>query len=304
MRALRSLVLVVCIAAGLGACGSDDSPTIEGSDTTTTAAGATATTVDISALPQALRDAKVLKVGSDVAYAPVEFFKEGTQEVQGIDPDMCAAAVSHFGEGWTCAFENTTFDGLIPALEAKRFDIIMSAMSDTPERQGKLDFVDYFNAGTSILVKKGNPEKIASLDDLCGKTIGLQRGTTQEDLAKDQASKCARDGKGKLEVLTFEKDTDALLQLKNGRTVADMNDFPVAAYSAKTSGGGADFEVVGEQLGAGPYGIGVRKDDTALRDALAAALRAALADGSYAKVLETWDVAQGALAEITVNGGK
>ena len=61
---------------------------------------------------------------------------------------------------------------------------VLSAMSDTPERQKSIDFVDYFTAGTSILVKKGNPQKINSLDDFCGKTIALQRGTTQDDVAK------------------------------------------------------------------------------------------------------------------------
>src|SRR5207253_88605 len=153
------------------------------------------------------------------------------------------------------------------ALQSKRFDIIMSALSESPERRQAIDLVDYFNAGTSILVAKGNPAAITSLDDLCGKTIGLQNGTTQETLANTQKTKCQSNGSD-LEVLTFEKDTDALLALKAGRTVADMNDFPVAAYNAKVSGDGNDFEVVGEQLDPAPYGIGVRKDDVALRDAL------------------------------------
>ena len=72
-------------------------------------------------------------------------------------------------------------------------------------------------------------------------------------------------------MLTFSTDTDALTQIKSGRAAADMNDFPVAEYNAKTSGGGNDFEVVGEQISAGPYGIGVRKDDTQLRNAIQAA---------------------------------
>ncbi len=98
-----------------------------------------------------------------------------------------------------------------------------------------------------------------------------------------------------IKVLTFDKDTDALLQIKGGRAVADMNDFPVAAYNAKTSGGGNDFEVVGEQIEAGPYGIGVRKEDTQLRDALQAALKAIIADGTYHRVLEKWNVSKGGL---------
>jgi polar amino acid transport system substrate-binding protein len=200
-------------------------------------------------------------------------------------------------------FENGTFDGLITSLRARRIDLIMSAMSDTPERQKSIDFVDYFTAGTSILVKKGNPEKIGTLDDFCGKTIALQRGTTQEDVAKAQQAKCTAAGKP-LKVLTFDRDTEALLQVKQGRAVADMNDFPVAAYNAKTSGGGNDFEVVGEQIEAGPYGIGVRKQDTPIRDVLQKALQALVDNGEYAKVLEKWNVKQGAIDSITVNGAK
>ncbi len=253
-------------------------------------------------LPESIAKAGVINVGSDVAYAPVEFFEEGTQNVVGIDIDLCNAMAAKLGEGFTCKFINTTFDGIIPALQAQRFDIIMSALSDTEERQAAIDLIDYFNAGTSILVARGNPLGIQTLDDLCGRTIGLQRGTIQEGLANEQKTKCQGNGSD-LEVLTFDKDTDALLALKAGRSVADMNDFPVAAYNARTAGGGDDFEVVGEQLGAGPYGIGVRKEDVGLRDALREALMAIVADGTYDDVLAKWDVTEGALKTATINGG-
>ncbi len=215
---------------------------------------------------------------------------------------MCNAIVAKFGDGFTCRFMNTTFDGIIPSLNARRFDVIMSALSDTEERRQAIDLIDYFNAGTSILVAKGNPANIRSIDDLCGKTVGLQNGTTQEELANAQKAKCQANGSD-LEVLTFDKDTDALLALKAGRSVADMNDFPVAAYNARVSGGGADFEVVGKQLDPAPYGIGVRKSDVALRDSLREALVAIIADGTYDEVLAKWDVTKGALKTAAINGG-
>lgn len=285
-------VLAVAALLALAGCGSGGGTSSSGSGALT----------DIgSKLPAAIASARVLKVGSDISYAPVEFFKEGTQEAQGIDVDMCSAIVATFGR-FTCSFQNTTFDGIIPALTAKRFDVIMSAVSDTKEREKAITLIDYFNAGTSILVRKGNPDGIQSIDDLCGKTVGLQKGTTQEDLANAQKDKCKAAGKD-LTVLTFEKDTDALLALKAGRSAADMNDFPVAAYNARTSGGGADFEVVGQQLEPAPYGIGVRQEDVALRDALQAGLRRIIADGTYDKVLQKWDVSQGALKTAAINGG-
>jgi len=247
-------------------------------------------------LPASIQQSREIKVGSDIAYAPVEFYANGT-EVKGIDPDLAAAMGKALGVKFT--FVNTTFDGIIPALLSKRFDVIMSAMSVTPEREKRISFLSYFNAGTSILVRKGNPQGIKALADLCGKTVALQKGTTQEDVAKGQAAKC---GASKLTLRTFDRDTEALLQVKSGAAVADMNDFPVAAYNAQTSGGGSDFEVVGEQIGAGPYGIGLRKDDTQLRDALQAALKQIIADGSYDQALKKWNVTNGALKTAALSG--
>ena len=297
MRRSFSLLPALALAAALAltGCGSDDDdPTVE--------PGASSGGAPLAELlPQAVRDAGVIKVGSDIAYAPVEFFDTDGKTAIGIDPDLGAALGKQLGV--TFEFQNGTFDGLITSLRSKRIDVIMSAMSDTAERQKQIDFVDYFTAGTSILVKKGNPEGIKTLDDFCGKTIALQRGTTQDDVAKEQQKKCQAAGKP-LKVLAFDRDTEALLQVKQGRAVADMNDFPVAAYNAKTSGGGNDFEVVGEQIEAGPYGIGVRKEDTQLRDALQKAMQAIIDNGEYAKVLEKWNVTQGAVTQATVNGAK
>jgi polar amino acid transport system substrate-binding protein len=290
----RLQVIVSLGAAGLlllSGCGSsDDTPTVQSSSTAAPLA---------SLLPQALRDKGTLVVGSDVAYAPVEFFDADGKTVIGLDPDLAKAIGKQLGV--ELKFVNGTFDGLITSLtKSKRIDLIMSAMSDSKKRQEAVDFVDYFTAGTSILVKKGNPAKITSLDDFCGKTIAVQRTTTQDDVAEAQATKCKATGK-KLTILKFDRDTEALLQVKQGRAVADMNDFPVAAYNAKQAPN--DFEVVGEQIAAGPYGIGVRKEDTALRDALKAAVQAIIDSGEYTRILQTWSVTNGAVTAAALNGG-
>ncbi|PJE96116.1 atrA protein [Streptomyces carminius] len=256
-------------------------------------------------LPADIRKAGVIKVGSDIAYAPIEFYDENDQ-VAGVDPDLADALEKQLGVEFK--FSNGTFDQLVLGMNSGRFDIVMSAMTDTKERQqgesedaqGGADFVDYFRAGSAILVKKGNPEGIESLDDLCGRTVALQRGTANEDLAEEQSEKCDKP----IKILAFEKDTDALLQVKQGRAVADINDYPVAAYNAKTSGGGGDFEVVGDQINAAPYGIAVSKKNTELRDAIKAALDAIIDNGEYQKVLEKWDVAGAGVEEATVNGGE
>ncbi|MGW3915617.1 ABC transporter substrate-binding protein [Streptomyces sp. NPDC005070] len=262
-------------------------------------------------LPADIKKAGVVKVGSDIAYPPVEYMENG--KAVGIDPDIAAALGKQLGVKFE--FQNGKFDQLIVGLQSKRFNAIMSAMNDTKDRQngvdsdtGKkagngIDFVDYFTAGTSILVQKGNPKGVKSLDDLCGQVVALQKGTTSEGIAKAQSEKCKKDGKKAITLQTFDTDPEALLRLKQGASVADLNDFPVAAYNAKTSGGGKDFEVVGDQIEAGPYGIGVSKESTQLRDALQAAMTAIIENGDYAKILEKWNVKDGAVTEAKINGG-
>ncbi|MFJ8541292.1 ABC transporter substrate-binding protein [Streptomyces sp. NPDC093586] len=262
-------------------------------------------------LPQSVRDKGVIKVGSDIAYAPVEF-KDDSGRTAGIDPDLAAAMGKQLGV--TFEFENGTFDTLITGLRSKRYDIAMSAMTDTKDRQegidpdtGKkvgqgVDFVDYFTAGVSIYTKKGDDRGVKTWTDLCGKKLVVQRGTVSEDLAKSENAKCPA-GK-KISMEAFDNDQQAQTRLRAGGADAGSSDFPVAAYAVKTSGGGNDFQLVGEQVEAAPYGIAVAKDNTQLRDALKAALDAVIANGEYKKIMDKWGVAEGAVAQATINGGK
>ncbi|MFF8597490.1 ABC transporter substrate-binding protein [Streptomyces sp. NPDC015232] len=261
-----------------------------------------------SKLPADIQKAGVIKVGTDASYAPMEFTEGG--KIVGVDPDIAEALSKQLGVKFE--FTSGTFDGLITSIYTGRQDLIMSSMTDNKKRQeglddngkkiGKgIDFVDYFSSGVSLLVKKGNPQGVNSLDDLCGKTVAVQRGTIYEDTFKAQATKC---GANKLTIQAFDTDAEAQTRVKAGGAVADLNDYPVAAYIAKTSGGGKDFEVVGSQSDVGLFGIGVSKDKTQLRDAVKEALDAIIKDGSYAEALKKWNVEGSAVKSATVNAGK
>jgi polar amino acid transport system substrate-binding protein len=279
-----------------------------GDQTKKSGTGATNSSAPLfSKLPKKYQSSGVIKVGTDATYAPMEFTENG--KIVGIDPDVAAALGKQLGVDFQ--FVSGTFDGLITSLNTGRQDVVMSAMSDTKARQqglddngkkiGKgVDFVDYFESGVSLLVKKGNPQNIKSLADLCGKTAAVQRGTIYETTFKDQAKKC---GSKKLTIEAFDTDAEAQTRVKAGGAVADLNDYPVAAYIAKTSGGGKDFDVVGDQIGAGPFGIAVSKDNTQLRDALKDAVDAIIADGTYKKLLEKWDVTNSAITKAAINAG-
>ena len=252
-------------------------------------------------LPPRIAQAGVLHVASDISYAPVEFYAPGTHDVQGLDYDFATAMGKKLGIRFD--FVNATFDGIIPALLSHRFDIVFSAMNDTPEREKRIDFIDYFLAGSGVLVRKGNPEHIASLADLCGKTADAEQGTAQVTFLQDQSKRCLAQHQGAINVLAFATDTDALEQLKLGRSSAHVADYPVAAYDARTEGGGKLFEVVGKQFAVAAYGIGVRKEDRQLRDALQAALKAIIADGEYDRILAKWGLKEGALRTAPISAG-
>lgn len=262
-------------------------------------------------LPADIRSKGEIKVGSDIAYAPVEF-KDSAGNVAGLDPDLAAAMGKQLGVKLT--FENGTFDALLTGLRSGRYDIAMSAMTDNKNRQegvdpdtGKkvgegVDFVDYLTAGVSIYTRKGDTNGITGWSDLCGKKIAVERGTVSEDLAKQEAKKCP--GGKKLAIEPFDDDQQSQTRLRSGGVDAASSDFPVAAYAVKTSGGGKDFQTVGQQVEAAPYGIAVAKKDTQLRDALQAAMNAIIKSGEYQKILEKWGAQEGAVKQSVINGGK
>ncbi|MEV0370163.1 ABC transporter substrate-binding protein [Streptomyces sp. NPDC050636] len=263
-------------------------------------------------LPKGIQDKGFLQVGSDITYKPVEFRSNG--KVVGIDPDLAAAMEKELGIQLN--FNNATFDTLMGGLKSKRYDISMSAMTDTKERQqgidgntGKkigegVDFIDYLNVGVSLYTQKGKTQGIDGWETLCGKKIAVQRGTVSHDLAKDKSKKCESNGEEAIAIEAFDNDSEAQTRLRTAGVDAVSSDYPVAAYAVKVSGKGKDFEMVGgAPLKAAPYGIAVPKGQEQLRDALKAALENTIKNGSYAKVLKKWDVKDAAVKEVKLNSG-
>lgn len=254
-------------------------------------------------LPAEVKSSGTLKVATDVPYAPFEFFKDGagSGEIVGLDPDIGHAIGAKLGIKMD--FQKAVFDSIIPAIAAGKYDIVMSAMTDNKERQKTLDFVDYDASGSGIMVKKGNPDKISTLADLCGKTVAVERGTKQVLLVQAAAKKCTS---GSIKLLQLPKDSDAQLAIRAGRAVADVLDKPTAAYTAKTIENGSVFEVPDdpafpEGYGPSPTGIGVKKGRDALVKSLQQALQSLMTDGTYTKILDKYGVKGTAISSATVN---
>jgi polar amino acid transport system substrate-binding protein len=304
MRWLALLTALLLAAAALlaAACGDDDDDGDEGDGDATAVAtepagGETPSggePIDISGVEE-LSDG-TLTAGSDIAYAPIEFFDEQNNPV-GLDVDLANA----MGEalGVEVVFENAGFTTLLPSLDAERYDVVWSAMTVNPERTAVVDFVEYFLAGFGIIVAAGNPEGIEDENDLCGKIVAVQSGTVQVDYLKgpvdapgglDQT--CKDGGNEGITVLEFETDPEAVQALVAGQADAEMADYPVAQYSVEQTE--AELIVV-SNVDPAPYGIAVRKSSTALREVLLEALEAIIADGTYDEILAEWGLEDGAI---------
>ncbi len=282
---------MACAVALVGACGGSGN------------AKATGVAAIGETLPAQIRKARVITVGSDIEYPPLEFFGDGSSAPQGFDVDLALAIATRLGV--SARFVNfTDLDGLLPALLAGRFDVVMSGLTDTPERRAMgVAFVGYLVNGTSMLVPKGNPKAVQSLDDLCGQAVAVQRDTEQDTHAVPvQSAACRAAGRAELNVIALPSEAGALDQLRRGRVVAVLTDAAVAGYSAKTAGGGSEFDEAGAPAGGGAYGIAVGGKSIGLREAIVKALAAVMLEGTYRSLLEKWGLTRAALDAPTVNG--
>jgi polar amino acid transport system substrate-binding protein len=237
-------------------------------------------------VPPAILTAGKLVWCVDVSYAPEEFYKADGTTPQGSDVDIANEISKRFGVD--AEIDNTGFDGIIPALNAKKCDLIISGMNDTPARAVKVDFVDYLKVGQGLLVPAGNPKNIKTLADLSGKTVAVQLGTTNKDALDAASTALVAAGKPKIEIQTFQQDTDAFQQLKLGRVDAYSTDSPVVAYYNSLPENAGKFEVGGTPIQPIPIGIAVRKTDADLKTAVQAAIDGMYADGTLKQIVATW----------------
>jgi len=285
-RLIRCLLLVslpVCLLT-FAACGDDEKDTGGASPTATEATDGGAE-IDISGVPE-LEDG-TLNIGSDIAYAPIEFYKEGTETPDGLDVDMANAMAAVLGVD--AEFINTGFDGIIEALNTEDYDVIFSAMTINPEREQEIDFVPYVSVGTGIVVPVDNPNGIVGVEDLCGLTVAVQLGTIQETFLQEQNQTC----EDKMEIVTFDTNPLAVEDVRTGGSDANLSDFPVAYVDAEESNG--ELEALDVQIDPAPYGIGVRKTSSELKSVLEQALDAIIESGEYDEIIEKWNPVAGAI---------
>lgn len=216
-----------------------------------------------------------LTIGLDDTFPPMEY-RNDKNELVGFDIDFAEAIAKELGV--KVKFVPSAWDGILPGLDAKRFDIILSSMNVTEEREKQVDFVEYFGAGQIVAVKAGNPLNIQSVNDLKGKVVGVQMGSTGETAADS-----IEDTK---EVKKYNTNTDVFNDMGLGRVDAAVIGEMVGRYYMTSSPG--VFEVVGESFQIQPMGIAVRKGDTELREALETTVQNLKDNGTLAEISEEW----------------
>ncbi|GAC1537060.1 MAG: ABC transporter substrate-binding protein [Acidimicrobiales bacterium] len=301
MRALRPLALCAVMLLGLASCSQSDNGGVVGGGTGP--AGPVGPPGVLHArLPAAVADAGVLRVGASIGRAPLLFYGTGTKQLEGIEYELVQAIGRQLGV--TAVITDETFGQLGPDLGAKRIDLLISGFVDIKgfERSG-IDFIDYLNGRSAVLVRHGSSAHVRGPDDLCGHSVGVLGGTAQQVAVGHLDDACRRRGRPAI-VTSIGADHATLLKnLQAGQLDSVLDDAVVAQYTAQGSTGSGTLDVVGAAVDPLPYGIGVSRDAPMLRDAVQAALRNIIADGSYDAALSHWGGAEAALRSAAINAG-
>ncbi len=288
-------VVGLALLAGLSAC----SDQVKASDAGTARPAPTMDPVLHRALPPSVLASGILRVATDASYAPASSFAKDGRTIIGFEPDLGAALGAVLGV--KVVFANKPFSALPGLLTSGATDLVMSAMTDTIKREKVIDFVDYFSAGTSLLVQRGNPHAISDLLSLCGQKVAAEAGTTQQDLLKRSQSQCPGNP---IHVVLKPTNDDAILQLRTGQVAALLMDFPPAKVLTTDPRTHGLYQLASDvQYEPGLYGIGIAKSNPMLRDIIRTALSQLITSGDYTAVLKNWDVAKGAVKQVSVNAG-
>ena len=304
---------------------------------TTTASIRTATTVQptLKALPARIKAAGVINVGSvdrfgsgGVALSPM-LFSRSSGKLAGFDYDLAQA----MGDKLDVEFRFQTlqhFTHSFSALEGEdgeKVDVSMSVLHDQELSRSSegVDFIDYLNPRTELLVRKGTEDEFRSADDLCGRTVARSLETPPSSILS-HSGRCRAQGRPRIrlmtcptlpgtqklrkyanvELLNCPANADPLQLLIAGKSGVDaaILDAPLAARArVRTPAFRTQLETAPLSLDEGPYGIAVRRSDRQLRDAIQSALQAVIADGTYGELITRWKLQGHEVQSAEINGG-
>jgi polar amino acid transport system substrate-binding protein len=303
-RRAGAVTLAFAVTAGLAACGSSSSG---GAATSSSGAASASTSASASAsggadaalaamVPAAVKSDGTITIGTDSTYAPSEFLDTDGKTVKGFDVDLFNAVAAKLGlkTQWVSA----PFANIIPGVTSGKYEIGVSSFTVNADRMKATDMVSYFSAGTQWATQTGNPQAV-SADSACGKKVAVQTGTVQVDDVTARSKKCTTAGKTAITIDQYQGQDMATAAVVSGKDDAMLADSPVVAYAVKQTAG--KLALLGSIYDSAPYGYVLKKGEEQFPQALAGALKAIQADGTYKSILDKWGVSQGAIDSFAVN---
>ncbi|OCP18746.1 MULTISPECIES: ABC transporter substrate-binding protein [unclassified Ensifer] len=243
-----------------------------------------------------------LRILTNPIYPPMEFVNPEKGTLDGFDVELATAIAAKLK--LNPLFVTSAFQELQSGLQTGRGDVIISGMSDNVKRQESMDFVDYLTSGPILFTTKAGAEQYKQPVDLCGKTVAGSRSTSfGENVTGWSEANCV--GKGR-PAIKFEGTADsnaARLGMKQGRYDAVVQGIETIAYQMRVEPD--TFTLVGDPLISNDtFGMGFKKDNPALRDAVAGALDKLIKDGTYNELLTKWGLVHNAVPKAVINGVK
>jgi polar amino acid transport system substrate-binding protein len=240
------------------------------------------TSVSAQTVPDRIKQAGKIIIGTNNNYPPIIFKDPATNELQGVDIELGKAIAKQLGV--EAEFQEIAFAQMLPSLQTGRIDMVMAGMSDTPARRETADFVDYMKSGAQFYTITALADQIKSTDDLCGKTVGASRSTNwPQQIGVWSEKNCVAKGKPAITVVGTEGSADARTQLKTQRLQAAAQGNETLPYFQKLEPD--TYVPIGAAFTESLVGIPVLKSEPQLRDAVKAAVEKLQADGTYDQIL-------------------
>jgi ABC-type amino acid transport substrate-binding protein len=245
-------------------------------------------------VPAKIRESGRLVIGVNVPYAPNEF-KNSSGEIVGFDVDLAKAVARTLG--LVPEFRESGFEAILPAVQDGNLNVGMSSITDTRERQQKVDFVTYFQAGTLWAQRTGSS---ADPNAACGLRVGVKHGTVQQtEEIPAKSAVCVAAGLPPIEEVVRPQQDEVTAALIAGEVDAMSADSPVAGFAIKLSGGA--LQPAGEVFDSAPYGWPVAKG-SGLAESLRLALEHLMDTGEYRTIATMWGVEKGMITQPVING--
>lgn len=236
-------------------------------------------------LPDDVRDKGVLVAGMPLDFEPFNYLDDKNQQV-GLDVDLFHAIADVLG--LKSDIQRLGFASLVPSVKGGRVDVGMAAMGILPARLSLVSFVRYGHFSNELIVRKGNPANVSN-DNGCGARIAGEKGTQPLFLWQEIAKKCEADGKPKIEITIFDGEGPQVLAVESGRADAAAVGYATAIVAAEHSGGKIEAAPGGPVPGGTiDCGISFAKERVQLGNAIEAALKVLVANGTYAKIYDKW----------------